>query len=74
MFQSIRANVCVPAGSFVLRQQLASIEAQDYPETELIVWDDCAGEDISGLLEEILVKTPYTYRRCSENLGVHPCV
>ena len=65
---SVLMSVYRPDLSF-LRQQLVSIEAQDYPETELIVWDDCAGEDISGILEEVLLKTPYTYRRCSENLG-----
>ncbi len=39
---SVLMSVYRPDLSF-LRQQLASIEAQDYPETELIVWDDCAG-------------------------------
>ncbi|MCH1982179.1 glycosyltransferase [Ruminococcus sp. OA3] len=65
---SVLMSVYRPDLSF-LRQQLLSIEAQDYPDTELIVWDDCPGEDITGILGEILLKTPYTYHRCSENLG-----
>ena len=65
---SVLMSVYRPDPSF-LRQQLISIEMQDYPETELIIWDDCPEEDISDILEDVLLKTPYTYRKCSENLG-----
>lgn len=52
-----------------LKQQLASIEAQDYLNIEVLIWDDYSGEDFEQEISAELQKTPFVYQQCENNLG-----
>lgn len=53
-----------------LREQLISINNQNYPEIELLVWNDCPAEDIDQeLFKECLVDIPVKFFDEKVNLG-----
>lgn len=56
-----------------LREQLESLNAQTYPNLELLVRDDCSPEvpyaDICALIYECITKFPYAVSRNEQNLG-----
>lgn len=51
------------------KKQLQSLENQDYENVEVLIWDDFPDEDYEKEIAAILVKTPYVYHKCEENLG-----
>ncbi len=56
-----------------LREQLESLNIQNYPNLRLYIRDDCSKmvsfEDIKALLHECINAFPYTIERNEENLG-----
>ncbi|MPM86477.1 hypothetical protein SDC9_133566 [bioreactor metagenome] len=56
-----------------LREQMESLNAQTYPNLELIIRDDCSPtvpyEDIKGLAAGCITAFPFTIFRNNENLG-----
>lgn len=52
-----------------LKTQLISLEEQDYSNMEVLIWDDCPGEDCGEIIRRILQKKPYTYVKCERTLG-----
>lgn len=50
--------------------QLKSLNEQDYPNLELLVWNDCPDEDMpSKIIEQYITKFPYKLYQGKKNLG-----
>lgn len=50
--------------------QLKSLNEQDYPNLELIVWNDCPNADMpSRIIEQYITKFPYKLYQGEKNLG-----
>lgn len=65
---SVLLSLYQPNPSF-LRQQLLSLDQQDYSHMEVLIWDDCPGEDVGSLIEACLINKQYHYEKCEANLG-----
>ena len=53
-----------------LREQLQSLNTQDYDNLELLVWNDCPGSDNNdNLFKECITKYPYKIFSGEKNLG-----
>lgn len=53
-----------------LKKQLISLNNQDYPYIDLIIWDDCPGNYINeDIVKSNITKFPYKIVRAKENVG-----
>jgi len=62
--------MCTYNGEKYLREQLDSLVAQDYPNLEIVIVDDCSTDSTPQLLEEYAGQHPnFTIHQNEQNMG-----